>query len=288
MSSTDSSTTPADTAQQSDPLQLVDRWRADVAAAAVIDPSGRVHSHGDTAAVVAVASITKLCTALAVMIAVEDRSVALDDPLGPEGSTVWHLLCHSGGLDFDGETVAEPGTRRIYSNAGFDLLGEHVAERAGFEFADYLAEGVLAPLGMDSSELRGGAGQGMWSCTDDLVRLAGELVAPTLVHSGTLADMTSVQLPELVGVVPGWGQHVPCPWGLGPEIRGDKRPHWTGSRCSPATFGHFGGAGSLLWIDPEASLTCIAVTDRPFDAWAIGAWPPFSDAVQEYYSSAGS
>ena len=275
--------TPDDT-----PLRLVDGWGATVAAAAVIDPSGAVHLHGDTDAVVHVASITKLCTALAVLVAVEDRSVDLDDPLGPEGSTVRHLLCHASGLDFDGEVVAEPGTRRVYSNTGFDLLGDHVAASAGLTFEEYLREGVLGPLGMDSSVLDGGGGQGLHSCVEDLVRVASELVTPTLVHPSTLATMTSVQFPDLVGVVPGWGQHTPCPWGLGPEIRGDKVPHWTGSLCSPATYGHFGGSGSLLWIDPASRLTCIAVTDRPFDAWAVVAWPPFSDAVQRYYSADGS
>ena len=267
---------------------LVDGWGADLAAAAVIDAQGSVHRHGDVDRVVGVASITKLCTALAVLIGVEDGSVSLDDPLGPEGSTVRHVLCHAGGLDFDGEVVAAPGTRRIYSNAGFDLLGEHVAACSGIPFAEYLAEGVLGPLGMTSSVLDGGAGQGLRSNVTDLLRLAAELRSPTLVHDSTLALMTTVQFPELIGVVPGWGQHSPCPWGLGPEIRGDKAPHWTGSRCSPATFGHFGGGGSLLWIDPVAQLTCIAVTDRPFDAWAVVAWPPFSDAVQTYFSASAS
>ncbi len=272
----------------SDPLASVDGWGAGFAAAAVIDPSGSVHRHGDVGRVVRVASITKLCTALAVLVSVEDGSVSLDDPLGPDGSTVRHLLCHASGLDFDGEVVATPGTRRIYSNSGFDLLGEHVAERSGIDFAEYLAEGVLQPLGMSSSELVGGAGEGLHSCVEDLVRLATELVEPTVVHPSTLRAMTTVQFPDLVGVVPGWGQHTPCPWGLGPEIRGDKVPHWTGSRCSAATYGHFGGSGSLLWIDPVARLTCIAVTDQPFDAWAVVAWPPFSDAVQGYFSTSAS
>ncbi len=273
---------------RTDPLPLVEGWGAGFAAAAVIDPQGSVHRHGDVDRVVPVASITKLCTALAVLIGVEDASVSLDDPLGPEGSTVRHVLCHAGGLDFDGEVVATPGTRRIYSNAGYDLLGEHLAECSGIGFDEYLAEGVLQPLGMTSSVLEGGAGQGLHSNVADLLRLAAELTSPTLVHPSTLAAMTTVQLPELVGVVPGWGQHTPCPWGLGPEIRGNKAPHWTGSRCSPSTYGHFGGSGSLLWIDPVAQLTCIAVTDRPFDAWAIGAWPPFSDAVQAYFSASAS
>lgn len=269
----------------SDPLALIDTWGADLAAAAVVDAAGSRVDHGDTGAVVRVASITKLATALATFVAIEEGAVSLDDPLGPAGSTVAHVLCHASGLDFDGTEVAAPGTRRIYSNAAFDRLGDHVAARSGLPFADYLAEGVLTPLGMGSSELRGSGGQDLWSNVDDLVRLAAELSTPTLVHSSTHEQMIHVQWPELIGVVPGWGQFTPCPWGFGPEIRGEKSPHWTGTRCSPQTYGHFGGAGTLLWIDPQAGLTCIALTDRPFGEWAVEAWPVFSDAVQQRYCS---
>ncbi len=66
------------------------------------------------------------------------------------------------------------------------------------------------------------------------------------------------------------------------EIRGHKTPHWTGSTNSPETFGHFGGAGTVLWVDPGDDLACVALTDRPFDEWAADAlrlWPELADAV---------
>ena len=78
------------------------------------------------------------------------------------------------------------------------------------------------------------------------------------------------------------GRFDPCPWGLGTEVRGTKSPHWTGSLNSPATFGHFGGAGTLLWVDPGAEIACVALTDRPFDDWAadeLRLWPAFVDAI---------
>ena len=78
------------------------------------------------------ASVTKLVTALAVLLAVDDGLIDLDEPAGPPGSTVRHLLAHASGLPFEGETVlAQPGTRRIYSNPGFDMLGALLAERSG-------------------------------------------------------------------------------------------------------------------------------------------------------------
>ena len=82
--------------------------------------------------------------------------------------------------------------------------------------------------------------------------------------------------------MPGFGRYAPCPWGLGPEIRGAKEPHWTGTRNSPRTFGHFGGAGTVLWVDPGVATACVALTDRPFDEWAEVArrvWPALADAV---------
>jgi CubicO group peptidase (beta-lactamase class C family) len=83
-------------------------------------------------------------------------------------------------------------------------------------------------------------------------------------------------------VVPGVGRYADCPWGLGAEIRGDKQPHWTGTRNSSATFGHFGGAGTLLCVDPGAQIAGLALTDRPFNEWsaeALQLWPAFCDAA---------
>ena len=95
----------------------------------------------------------------------------------------------------------------------------------------------------------------------------------------TLAAATTVSFPGLSGVLPGVGRFDPLDWGLGFELRDAKVPHWTGGANSPATFGHFGGSGTFLWVDPEAGLACVALTDRDFGPWALEAWPRFSDAV---------
>lgn len=277
--------TPGNRPGDADPLAAVDRWGATFAAAAAVDGSGGQHRHGPTRDVLRVASITKLATALAVLLAVEEGATSLEEPAGPPGATVRHLLAHASGLDFDSPAViTEPGTRRIYSNTGYEALASHLEHRTGMGFAAYLDEGILAPLGMTSSELRGSAAKDLWSSVDDLLRLAAEWADPQVLHPETVAGASTVHFDGLDGVLPGWGAQRPCPWGLGPEIRGTKDPHWSGSTAPPATFGHFGGSGTLLWVDPDG-VRCVAVCNREFGDWAVAAWPSFSDGVRARYRS---
>lgn len=231
------------------------------------------------------ASVTKVATALAVLVAVEEGTIALDEPAGPPGATVRHLLAHASGLAFDEDrVVAPPGRRRVYSNAGYDALGSAVAERAGMAFARYLGEAVLEPLGLRATRLEGSPAAGLVGSLDDLVRLAVELAAPTLIGASTLAEATTAAFPGLAGVLPGVGRFDPLDWGLGFELRGHKSPHWTGRRNSPATFGHFGGSGSFVWVDPQAGVACAALSGREFGAWALEAWPAFADAVLDEFA----
>jgi CubicO group peptidase (beta-lactamase class C family) len=190
------------------------------------------------------------------------------------------VLAHASGLPFEGDVpIARPGERRVYSNAGFDLLGELLAARAGMPFAAYLQEAVLDPLGLAGTELRERPSEGLHGPLDDLAAFGRELVTPTLVAAETLDEATQVAFPGLVGVLPGLGRQEPNDWGLGLELKDAKRPHWTGSRNSPGTFGHFGGAGTFLWVDPEARVACACLTNREFGDWALEVWPPLADAV---------
>jgi CubicO group peptidase (beta-lactamase class C family) len=260
-------------------LRRIDTWEAEHAAAAVVGAQQVFAAHGPTARVFRWASVTKLATALAVLVAAEEGTIELDEPAGPAGSTVRHLLAHASGLPFDdGPPLAPPGRRRIYSNQGFDVLAAHVAAAAEMPFAEYLAAAVFRPLGM-TAELRGSAGSDVAGTLDDLVLLARELLAPTLVARETLAEATSVVFPGLDGVLPGIGRFQPLDWGLGFELKDAKPSHWTGERPSRSTFGHFGGAGTFLWVDPDRTLALACLTDREFGAWALDAWPALSDAV---------
>lgn len=264
-----------------DSLDSVRQWPVDAAAATVVDVCGAVvGSHGPQDRPFPLASVTKLLSSYAVLLATQEGALDWHQPAGPPGATVRHLLSHASGLEYDTPRVsATPGTRRIYSNTGFEVLADAVAVSSGIAFADYLTEGVLQPLGMSSTQLTGSAATGAVSSCADLARFAAELQAPTLLAPEILTEATEVAYPGLDGVLPGFGMQRPNDWGLGFELRDHKRPHWTGSRNSPATFGHFGQSGTFLWVDPVAGVACIALTTRDFGPWARNAWPALSDGV---------
>nr|WP_187354630.1 serine hydrolase domain-containing protein [Dietzia aerolata] len=262
-------------------LATVEDWPVDNVSAAVVGPDGVLAAHGDDERVYRLASVTKPIVALAALLAVEEEAITLDDPAGPEGSTVRHLLAHASGLDFaDRDKVRTgPGERRIYSSAGFEVLVDHIADATGIAFTDYLDEAVCQPLGMSSTTLEGSAGHGASGSLSDLVAFTRELVSPRLLASETLAEAVTEQFVGLDGLVPGYGMHKPCEWGLGFELRGAKHPHWTGQHNSPATFGHFGQSGTLLWVQPEIATGLVVLTDRDFGDWAKPLWPALSDRV---------
>jgi CubicO group peptidase (beta-lactamase class C family) len=229
----------------------------------------------------ALASVTKVLTAMAGLVAVEEEVVDLDEAAGPDGSTVRHLLAHASGLGPDhGPPLAAPGTRRIYSNAGYEVLADLVEERSGMPFATYLHDALCVPLGLTATALEGSAAHGATSTVTDLLAVCAELLAPSRVLAPETVDLaTSVAWPELAGVLPGYGAQDPNPWGLGPEVRGTKAPHWTPDDADPATFGHFGQAGTMLWCDPVAGIGCVALADREFGPWAVEAWPELGASV---------
>ena len=264
-------------------LDVLGEWPVTNAAAAVVGPRGVLASHGDVAHGFALASVTKLRVARAAQVAVEEGAVDLDTPAGPPGSTVRHLLAHTSGLSMRSpDVIAEPGKRRIYSNAGFAVLAAALERATEITFDRYLAEAVFEPLGMGASALLGGAeaaGFGGESSVADLALFAADLLRPTLVSAQMHADAVAVQFPGLAGVLPGYGSQRPNDWGLGFEIRDGKSPHWTGSLNSPATFGHFGQSGTFIWVDPVADLALVALTDRDFGEWAHPLWPALSDGV---------
>lgn len=261
-------------------LELIDRWPAGARAAAVLVDGEIVADRGDVEIALPWASVTKLATALAVLVAVARGRLGLDDPAGPPGSTVRHLLAHASGMEFD-QPIARtgPATKRIYSNSGYEALAAAVAGRVGHGFDRWLHDTVLDPLALSSTRLDGSPASGLVGPVADLVGLAAELQRPTLLPDDLAAGLRTVAFPGLAGVLPGFGWQAPNDWALGPEIRGRKTPHWTGRSGSPATFGHFGAAGGFLWVDPDARVACCCLTGTPFGPWAAEAWPVLSDRV---------
>ena len=277
-------------------LDLVSHWPARQVAAVVVEPSGPGAAVGPVAQQFRIASLSKVLTAWATLVAVEEGSIELDAPLPrvavPSGCTLRHLLAHASGLPFEGDTpIAAVGERRIYSNTGIERAADAVAVATAMPFADYLTEAVLAPLGMADTAVLGSPAHGVRSTADDIARFLGEMLRPRLVHHDTVAEAMSAQFADLDGIVPGVGRFTPCPWGLGMEIHGHKDPHWMGRTNSPSTVGHFGGAGTMMWVDPVADIGLVALTDLPFDQWPgtpVTPWRELSDAVLAEFRPAGS
>jgi CubicO group peptidase (beta-lactamase class C family) len=265
-------------------LDRLDAWPVPTAAAAVIDTSGVIATYGPLDHPFPLASLTKPLAALAILVAVEEEAVSLDDPADEQllpGATLRHLLAHASGMAPERPLRSfPPAVRRVYSNVGIEQAGELVASAAGLPFAQYLDEAVIGPLRLTSTTLPGSPARDGVSSVADFAAIVHELLAPTGLLSGPmLADLATVQYPGLRGVLPGYGGQTPNDWGLGFEIRGAKSPHWTGSANSERTFGHFGQSGTMFWIDPDAGLGLVALADRPFGDWSKTAWPELSDAV---------
>jgi CubicO group peptidase (beta-lactamase class C family) len=252
------------------------------------------------------ASLTKaLVTSLVTMRAVADDRLQLSDPLlpaEPQGPTIRQTLAHAGGFvahrpfheRVAGEPVTRrrqrivqlaaaepraypPGTRSVYSDLGFILLGDRLEEVLG-QRLDVLARELFAPLQL--ATLRFGAEIGerpiaptQRSATrnrlivgevDDLNAWAMEGVAG---HAGLFGDAADVAAlahalcatwrDAAPALVPGqllrefWSSaHVPgSTWRLGwdgPAPTGSL----AGARISRQAVGHLGFTGCSLWIDP--------------------------------------
>ncbi|NNJ32852.1 serine hydrolase domain-containing protein [Lacrimispora defluvii] len=134
-----------------------------------------------------VQSISKSVTALAVLKLAEEGRLNLDDPVekyikdwklpasvySPDDVTVRRLLCHTAGLplgdvfalyapDEPAPSLKEsltrsatlfqaPGKGFSYSNVGYNLLELLIEEVTGRDFAEYMKNEILSPLGMNHS-----------------------------------------------------------------------------------------------------------------------------------------
>lgn len=252
------------------------------AAAMVLGPEGVRAVRGDIDRERPWRSVTKPVTGLAAGIAIERGLIGLDDPAGPPGSTLRHLLSHASGLFYGSdEVLMVPGRRRCYSNFGIDEAGRAVGEAVGEPFDVWVREQVLEPLGMHRVRWTGSPSVGAFGPLGDLALFAAEVLRPTLLGPQVLAEVTGVHFPDLVGIMPGFGKQVPNPFGLGFEVRGEKSPHWTGARNNPRTVGHFGMLGTAFWVDPAADIALVVGTDHVFCDAHRETLPRLSDAVLE-------
>lgn len=235
---------------------------------------------GEVSTIFPFASVTKLFAAYASLVAVDRHLVSLDDEAGP--ATVRHLLGHASGLPFEsGATLAAPGKRRIYSNLGIEVLGDHVAAHVGMSFQEWIEDTVLLPLGLSTVMIDGSPAYSGEGSATDLAAFARELLAPTLVSEDLVAEATSLSFGELPGVLPGFGRQANNAWGLGFELRATKDPHWLSADFSADTFGHFGQSGSFLWVDPDVGLAGVYLGDTPFGQKHKDTWPELTRRMRE-------
>jgi beta-lactamase class C len=214
-----------------------------------------------------------------------------------------------------------PGAELRYSNAGFGVLTRLVERVADQEFWAVARRRVLQPMRLRDTFARPGpdvvdrialladaahAGTelesyngaywrdlalpwgGLFGSPRDLARFAGAVLPsgaalPHLLSAPAVAVMTSDQ----AGGVPGGVESAKvrwdvAHWGLGWEVKGSKRRHWTGEFTSPSTVCHFGAAGTLLWADPERDLALAVFANRTAAAmWSfiMARWARLSNAV---------
>ena len=313
MSSTSTSPTPITGGAALTALPALAQFNFPVAMiASELTADGRVRTlveAGQIDEVFPFASVTKPIVAWSALVAVERGLLDLDAPAGAgtahsaagagtahnavgagtasgstramlPGATVRHLLAHASGIAFDSDAVlAAPGTRRIYSNRGIEILGERLQEATATPLERWVETTVLEPLGMSSVLVPGSPAHSGEGTARDLAVFAGELAAPRLIGASLAAEATSVVFPGLDGVLPGYGRQAPNDFGLGVEVRGHKHPHWTGRAGSPTTFGHFGQSGSFIWVDPEARRQAVFLGERRFAAVHKDAWPDLCDQI---------
>ena len=244
---------------------------------------GVLYESGDVDEIFPFASVTKPIVAWSALVAVDRGLLDLDAPAGapaPDGATIGHLLSHSSGIAADSdERLATPGTRRIYSNRGIEILGERLQEATGTPLETWVESTVLEPLGMASVLIPGSPAHSGEGSARDLSLFARELASPRLVSPALAERACAPVLPELDGVLPGYGRQVPNPFGLGVEVRGAKSPHWTGKGNSPQTFGHFGQSGSFMWVDPVAERQAVFLGAEPFGQVHRKTWPALGDQI---------
>jgi beta-lactamase class C len=214
--------------------------------------------------------------------------------------------------------VSAPGAELRYSNAGYGVAARLAERVSGSAFWPLVSERVLDPLSLSeivanpsgallervatlADTLHVGTDVetynsaywrdlalpwgGLFGTPRDAVRFAAAfLPSGKRAHSETAVDL---MISDQTLGVPGGVESArvrwePGRWGLGWEVKEEKRRHWTGELTSPRTFCHFGHAGTLLWGDPEHDLALAVFANRAVThmwAFILTRWARLSNAV---------
>jgi CubicO group peptidase (beta-lactamase class C family) len=166
-----------------------DHWGVGIVVGIVDEHDSRIISYGkldngssgqvDGYTLFEIGSITKTFTALLLQDMIARGEMKLDDPVekflpekvkvpskGGRKITLLDLATHSSGLprdmndwtvqgmyDFLGrcQLISKPGTKVLYSNLGFCLLGHAIELKAGTNFESLVQRTICQPLHMDST-----------------------------------------------------------------------------------------------------------------------------------------
>ena len=194
--------------------------------------------------------------------------------------------------------VAPPGSQVRYSNVNYGLLSRVIERASGESFVAFLRRRVFDPLDLTQTALPpppetwdrlarvvdtedpgapnesynsawwrglglpyGGAVAPAREVARFLTACLAEAPVAGFLSPVSLEQMTRNQTGELAGGIPSLSSWPRAEWGLGFELRADKRLHAFGDLTSPETFGHVGASGTLGWADPESGLTCVLLTN---------------------------
>jgi uncharacterized protein YbbC (DUF1343 family) len=269
---------------------------------------------GDT--IFDLASLTKcIATTTSIMKLIQDGKVRLNDPVtaylpkfgqnGKQDITIRELMTHYSGLppDLDlqspwkgRDTAFEmamqeklanpPGSRFVYSDINFEVLGFIVEEVSGMPLSDYASQNIFAPLGMrhtrflppdtwvrqiaptqfdeqgqmlrgvvhdpTARRMGGVAGHaGLFSTADDLAKFAQNLLNGfKVLDRDTVTKMSTPQQPANAPSLRGLGWDIDSPFA---SNRGELLP--------VGSFGHTGFTGTSLWIDPVTKTYIVLLTN---------------------------
>lgn len=272
-------------------LASTDEWPADSVAVSAITPLG-VNTRGDTSAPYPLASVSKLVTAYAVLLANQEGAFGLDDevpagllPSFDANPSYRELLSHASGIGFrEREPEKPPRERRIYSSAGYEVLAEALEKTTEIPFSEYVREAISEPLAIEI-RVEGSAGHGFSASVDAMTALAQEFLTPRLLSEELLSEALTPQYEDLAGIVPGYGRFTPCTWGLGFSLEGNKsqqrgeHAHWIGKSMPEDTAGHFGQSGTFLWFHRPTGRAAVVLSNKDFGEWAKERWDVFNDEL---------
>jgi beta-lactamase class C len=239
----------------------------------------------------------------------QDRFVA-----APDLSALIEALCRL-------PLQSAPGEVLRYSNAGYAVLARLVERLSGEEFWAFTRRRVLEPLGLSVEIVArpnqtqserivhlidaAGAGTptesynsdywrnlaipwgGLYGTPRALVHFAASFLPGSTGRRTLSAALSTETIRDQAGGVPGGVESGKiwwpvAAWGLGWEVKGQKARHWTGELSSPATYCHFGQAGTLLWADPTRDLVLAVFAGRAVTRrWTffLTRWIRLSDAL---------